>query len=196
MQHGTDCADEIDQHQFCAAAPDLQAKEERAFRIERHRDERLSDTAAHRLLARQQVVRLQHAHDDRDRLRRKPGHAGDIRLGETAMLAHQRQHHTLVVVAHTALVGAAAEAGSGSWGRSLVPVSTLVLPWDSRLLRGQWRYRAMLSIIIQSDLFIDRRHRSDVRFGRKATGREMSRGSGDCRRPVAGCSVSSLGGLS
>ena len=111
LQHGRARCREIDQHQFGAAPADLQAEEERAFGIERHRDRGLADLAAHRLLAQQQAVVLELAHDDRDGLRREPGHAGDVGLGQAAVLAHQRQHQALVVVAHAALVGAAAGTG-------------------------------------------------------------------------------------
>ena len=64
-------------------------------------------------LAQQQAFLLQLAHDDRDGLRRQPGHARDLGLGEAAVLADQRQHEALVVVAHAALVGAAVDSGFG-----------------------------------------------------------------------------------
>ncbi len=80
--------------------------------IERHRDRGLADLAAHRLLAQQQAFLLELAHDDRDGLRRQPGHARDVGFGQAAVLAHQRQHEPLIVVAHAALVGAAVECGS------------------------------------------------------------------------------------
>ena len=104
MQHGTDVAEKIDQHQIGAAAPDLQPKEKCAFRIERHGDQWLADAAAQWLLARQELVSFQHAHDDRARLRRKSGHPGDRRLGEAAVLAQKRKHHALVMIAHATLV--------------------------------------------------------------------------------------------
>ena len=107
LQHGADVAEEIDQHQLGAAAADLQAEEIGAVGIERHRDGWLADLAAHRRLAQQQAFVLQLAHDDRDGLRRQPGHAGDLGLGKAAVLADERKHQALVVVAHAALVGAA-----------------------------------------------------------------------------------------
>ena len=55
-----------------------------------------------------------------------PRHAGDLGFGEAAMLAHKRQHHPLVVVAHAALVGAAMEAAVGRFRRTVLglPIST------------------------------------------------------------------------
>ena len=110
LQHGPDGAEEIDQHQLGAAPADLQAEEERAFRVERHRDRGLADLAAYRLVAQQQAFVLQLAHDDGDGLRRQSGQPRDLGLGEAAMAAHQRQRQALIVVAHPALVGAAVVA--------------------------------------------------------------------------------------
>jgi hypothetical protein len=114
MQHGTDTAEKINQHEIGAAPSYFQAEKECTLRIERHGDQRLADATAQRLLARQQFVGFKHAHDDRTRLRRKPGHPGDGGLGKAAMLAQKRKHHALIVIAHATLIGTVMKRRPGS----------------------------------------------------------------------------------
>ena len=107
----------------------------------------------------QQAVFLQFAHDDRDGLRRKAGHARYVGFGQAAVLAHERQHQPLIVVAHAALVGATVQTALGCLGRT-VPRNAGLHPCSSRrfptLLLGQnGRTRQVLSIINKSDLIID-----------------------------------------
>ena len=131
LQHRADIAEKIDQHEFGAPAPDLQPDEIGAVGIERHRDGWLADLSAHRRLAQQQAFLLELAHDDRDGLRRQPRHARDVGLGEAAVLADEREHEALVLVAHAALVGAAMVSGCLPIPTNRVlrpPISTLNSP--------------------------------------------------------------------
>ena len=79
LQHPPDVAEEIDQHQFGAAASDLQPDEEGSVGIERHRDGRLPDLAALGRKAQQQPFVLELAHDDGNGLGRKPASCGRCR---------------------------------------------------------------------------------------------------------------------
>ena len=99
-----DGADEIDQHHVEAAPTDLGADEESALGIERHRHRGLADPAALRLAPLQQPVGLEVAHDHRDGLRREPGQAGDLGLGERAVPPHQGQDQPFVLQAHSGLI--------------------------------------------------------------------------------------------
>ena len=65
--------------------------------------EGLADPAALRLAPLQQPVGLEVAHDHRDGLRRQPGQAGDLGLGERAVPPNQRQDQPFVLKAHSGL---------------------------------------------------------------------------------------------
>ncbi len=108
-KHGAHIAEKVDQHEFGASAADLEAEEVGALGIERHRDGRLADLSAHRLHAQEKAFFLKFPHDDRNGLRRKSGHAGDVGLGQAAVLPDQGEHQALVAIAHAALVGATVE---------------------------------------------------------------------------------------
>jgi hypothetical protein len=98
-----DRAEEVDHHHIEAAPPDLGAEKVGAVRVERMRHRRLADLPALRLAAHEQVVGLELAHDHRNGLRRQPGHAGDLGLGERAVPADQRHHQPLVLLAQLGL---------------------------------------------------------------------------------------------
>ena len=82
-------------------------------------------------------------HDDGDRLRRKPGAAGDIRLREAAVTPHQRHDQPLVIGAHACLVRAAAgiqnvRHRSGAVPASACDVMPLSPPVAPSAFRSGW----------------------------------------------------------
>jgi hypothetical protein len=50
-------------------------------------------------------------HDDGSRLRRQAGHARNVAFRQAAVMAHQRKHNALIVLAHARLIGALVEQG-------------------------------------------------------------------------------------
>ena len=104
-------AEEIHQHEFDRAAADLQAEGEGTGWIEPHRDRGLADPAAPRHVPQHQFLRLERPHDDRCSLRRQAGAAGDLGLGELAVLADQAEDGALVMGAQPGLVGSAHAVG-------------------------------------------------------------------------------------
>ncbi len=144
VQELEDLAGEVDQVEIDAAPADLQPEAQRALGVQRVRHQRLADLAAQRLAAQQQAIGLERIGDDRDGLRRQPGHAGDIGLGQVAVAADQRQHQALVVEAHAGLVGAARGSrrprSRGSRVPPVVTVDDLLTPGSVDNFRPRLRH--------------------------------------------------------
>ena len=101
-------AEEIDQGQMRPRPGDAQAEEHGAGGIEAERHEGLADLAANAGAGAEQPGLDQAAADHRSGLRGEPGKLGNLRLGELAVGADQRQHQTLVEGAERHVIGAAA----------------------------------------------------------------------------------------
>src|SRR5690606_31471088 len=95
VQRLDDLANKVDEVKVDAAPADLEAEGQRALRVERVGDRGLTDAPALRTAAAQQAVRLELVHDDRNGLRGEAGEARDVRLGQFAPPADQRQDQPL-----------------------------------------------------------------------------------------------------